>query len=150
MPIKSYKLNKGTLTLGTVPLDVSCQVTSFSVNPAEEVETEDAVFVLCGDTLPASDTVTYTFTASGNLLQDLSAGGVVDYTWLHAGEEVPFTFTPVDTELAKVTGVVRVIPLIIGGEVPTRPSSDFEWVCIGKPVFTPGAAVVVAAKKSAA
>jgi hypothetical protein len=34
-----------------------------------------------------------------------------------------------------VTGTVRLIPLAIGGEVPTRPTSDFEWVIIGTPVF---------------
>lgn len=140
MPIKSYKLDEGTLTLGATPLDVSCQITNAQVNPTENVQTEDAVHVLCGDTLPASDTVDYTFTLSGTLLQDLSTGGVVDYTWQNAGEEVPFTFTPSNTAAATVVGVVRVIPLVIGGDVPSRPTSDFEWACIGTPVFTPSAA----------
>lgn len=140
MPIKSYKL-KGTLTLGTTPLDVSCQLTSCSVNPTENVDTEDAIHVLCGDVLPASDTVDYTFTISGTLLQDLAAGGVVDYTWTNAGDEVPFEFVPDDTGADMVTGTCRLIPLTIGGDVPSRPTSDFEWVIIGAPVFTPGALV---------
>ena len=96
MPIKSYKL-KGSLTLGTTPLDVSCQVTSVSVNPTENVDTEDAIHVLCGEVLPASDTVDYSYTLSGTVLQDLSTGGVVDYTWDNAGQEVPFEFVPDDT-----------------------------------------------------
>ena len=140
MPIKSYKLNKGTLTLGATPLDVSCQVTNAQVNPTENVDTEDAVHVLCGDVLPSSDTVDYSFTLSGTLLQDLSTGGVIDYTWDNAGQEVPFTFTPDQTAAATVTGTCRLIPLVIGGDVPTRPTSDFEFIIIGTPVFTPAAA----------
>lgn len=140
MPIKSYKLNKGTLTLGDAPLDVSCQVTNVQVNPTENVDTEDAVHVLCGDVLPSSDTVDYSFTVSGTVLQDLSAGGVIDYTWQNAGDEVAFTLTPDSTAAATVVGVCRLIPLVIGGDVPTRPTSDFEWVCIGTPAFTPAAA----------
>ena len=140
MPIKTYKLNNGTLTLGDPALDISCQVTNAAVNPSENVDTEDAVHVLCGDTLPASDTVDYTYTLSGTVLQDLSTGGVVDYTWQHAGEEVPFSFKPDNTGAAEVTGIVRLIPLIIGGDVPTRPTSDFEWGIVGVPAFTPAAA----------
>src|SRR5262245_40434597 len=139
MPIKSYKL-KGTLTLGATPLDVSCQVTSCSVNPTENVDTEDAIHVLCGDVLPASDTVDYSYTLSGTVLQDLSTGGVVDYTWTHAGEEVAFEFVPDDTAADTITGTTRVIPLTIGGDVPSRPTSDFEWAIIGTPDFTPAAA----------
>jgi hypothetical protein len=140
MPIKSYKL-KGTLTLGTTPLDVSCQLTSCSVNPTENVDTEDAIHVLCGDVLPASDTVDYSYTLSGTLLQDLAAGGVVDYSWTHKGQEVPFTFIPDATGVDKVMGTVRVSPLTIGGDVPSRPTSDFEWAIIGTPTFTPSVTV---------
>ena len=139
MPIKSYKL-RGTLTLGTAPLDVSCQVTACSVNPTENVDTEDAIHVLCGDVLPASDTVDYSYTLSGTVLQDLSAGGVVDFTWTNAGEEVPFEFVPDDTGADMVTGTTRVIPLTIGGDVPSRPTSDFEWAIIGTPAWTPSVA----------
>jgi hypothetical protein len=139
VPIKSYKL-KGTLTLGATPLDVSCQVTSVSVNPTENVTTDEAIHVLCGDVLPASDTVDYSYTLSGTVLQDLAAGGMVDYTWQNAGTEVPFDFVPDDTGADQITGTVRLIPLTIGGEVPGRPTSDFEWVCIGVPVFTPSVA----------
>lgn len=139
MPIKSYKL-KGILTLGAAPLDVSCQLTSCSINPTENVDTEDAIHVLCGDVLPASDTVDYSYTISGTVLQDLAAGGVVDFTWTSAGEEVPFEFVPDDTGADKVEGTCRVIPLTIGGDVPSRPTSDFEWVIIGIPAWTPSVA----------
>jgi hypothetical protein len=135
MPINSYKLDDGTLTIGAAPLDVSCQVTNAQVNPTENVDTEDAVHVLCGDTLPSTDTVDYSYTLSGTVLQDLAAGGVVDFTWLNAGDEVPFKFVPNTAAGRQVTGVVRLVPLMIGGDVPTRPTSDFEWACVGVPAF---------------
>ena len=141
MPINSYKMKNGTFTIGTAPLDVSCQVTSLTVKPAENVTTEDAVHVLCGDTLESSDTVDYSFTVEGTVLQDLAAAGVVDYTWTHMGEEVAFVFVPDLVTDRSVTGVCRIVPLTIGGDVPTRPTSDFVWKCIGTPVFGAAAAL---------
>jgi hypothetical protein len=137
MPIKSYKVGPGVLTLGATPLDVSCQMTSCTITPTENVTTEDAVHVLCGDTLPASDTVDYTYVLDGTLLQDLSTGGVIDYTWTNAGDEVPFSYIPNSDEDAEVAGTVRVIPLAVGGDVTTRPTSDLGWAIIGTPTFTP-------------
>jgi hypothetical protein len=134
MPIQSYTLNNGTLTLGAAPLDISCQLTNAQINPTENVTTEDAVHVLCGDVLPSSDVVDYSFTLGGTVLQDLSLSGVVDYSWANMGEEVPFVFTPDNDQAATWTGTVRIIPLQVGGDVPTRPTSDFEWVIVGTPV----------------
>jgi hypothetical protein len=135
MPIESYKMGPGSFTIGSTPFDVSCQVTSLTVNPTENVTTEAAVHTLCGDTLPASDTVDYSFTVSGSVLQDLAAAGVVDYTWTNMGDEVPFVFVPNTVEDRSVTGTCRLVPLTIGGDVSTRPTSDFEWAIIGTPVF---------------
>ena len=135
MPISSYKMGPGSFTIGAAPLDVSCQVTSLVVTPTENVTTEDAVHVLCGDVLPASDTADYTFTVSGTVLQDLAASGIVDYTWTNMGDEVPFEFVPSTADARSVTGTCRVVPLTIGGDVSSRPTSDFEWACIGTPVF---------------
>lgn len=133
--INSYKMGPGSLTLGAADLEVGCQLSSASVVPAEEVNSSEAVNVLCGDVLPAEDEVTYAYTLTGSMLQDLAAAGVVDYTWANAGDEVEFTFIPNTVTARKVTGIVRLIPLTIGGDVKTRPSSDFTWVIIGTPVF---------------
>ncbi len=138
--IQSYKMNDGTLTLGDAPLDISCQLTNAQVNPTENVDTEDAVPVLCGDTLPSTSSADYSFTLSGTVLQDLNTAGVVDYTWQNMGQTVSFIFTPNNPLDATVTGNVRIVPLMIGGDVPTRPTSDFEWVIDGIPVFTPAPA----------
>lgn len=136
MPIQSYKLGPGTLTLGETPLDISCQITAGRVVPAENVATTEAVPVLCGEELPAEDDVTYTYTLEATLFQDLAAAGVIDWSWTNKGTPQPFTFVPTSVQARQVTGTVRVVPIAIGGEVKTRPTSDIAWACVGDdPVF---------------
>ena len=139
MPIGSYKMGPGTLTLGTGGdlLDVSLQVTNCRVEPAENVSRTDAIPVLGGDELPAEESADYTYRLRGTFLQDLAAGAVCDWTWVHAGEEQPFEFVPNTTAARAVTGTVRIVPLTIGGDVSktVRPRSDFDMAVIGEPAF---------------
>lgn len=140
MPIISDKLGPGTFTLGAGPLAASAQVTAMRVVPAEEVRTFDAVPVLSGDELPAEEDASVRFTLEGTFLQDIAVAGVVDYTWSNSGDEVPFSYVPNTVAGASVVGVVRVVPLVIGGdEIKGRPQSDFTWRIIGTPDFTSGA-----------
>jgi hypothetical protein len=129
MPAVSYKMGPGTFKLGTAgAFDVSCQVTNLIVAASENVESTDPIAVLCGETIDAEDTVTYSWTVSGKLVQDISATGVVDYTWDNKGTVVDFEFIPNTVGARKVTGEVRLVPLAVGGDVNSRPTSDFEWV----------------------
>jgi hypothetical protein len=139
MPIQSYKMFEGTLSLGAGGdlLDVSCQLTNCRVEPVEDVTSTDAVPVLCGEELPAEESVSFRFRLKGTLLQDIAAAGVCAWTWEHAGEEQPFVFVPNTDAARQVSGVARVAPIVIGGEVSKtkRPTSDIDWACIGTPVF---------------
>lgn len=139
MPIQSYKMGPGTLVLGAGGdlLDVSCQMTNFRIEPAETVTSTDAIPVLCGEDLPAEESATIAARAKGTMLQDLAAAGVCAWTWEHAGEEHPFEFVPNTVAARAVTGVVRVVPIVIGGDVSktARPTSDLDWSCIGMPDF---------------
>lgn len=138
MAIVSTKLGPGTLKLGAAGAeDVSCQVRACAVNATENIESADAIPTLCGEEIPAEESVDYSYELSGTLLQDLTASGVVDYTWTNAGDEVAFEFIPVTALARKVTGTVRLIPLTIGGEVSKtdRLAADFTWSIIGTPVF---------------
>lgn len=136
MPIQSYKLGPGTLTFGTSPLDVSCQVTACAVVPTENVSTTEAVPVLCGEELPAEDTVTMTYALTATLIQDLAAAGVVDWSWTNEGTLQDFVFVPNTAAGRQVTGQARVVPLTIGGEVGgSRPTSDLSWAIPVKPTF---------------
>lgn len=135
MPIGSYKMGPGTLTLGA--FDASCQITNMRVEPAENVTSTDAIPVLCGEELPAEESADYSFRLKGTLVQDLDAAGVCAYTWTNAGTEVAFEFVPNTVEARAVTGTVRVAPITIGGDVSktARPTSDIDWAVIGEPVF---------------
>jgi hypothetical protein len=130
MTTQSYKYGNGTLLLGTAPLDVTAQMTKASVQAKENVDTIDAIPVLDGTEIAEEEEVTYDWTLSGSLLQDLTAAGVVDWSWEEAGNEHPFVFVPHNPALRGVSGTVIVAPLTIGGEVTkprNRPQSDFEW-----------------------
>lgn len=136
MPINSDVLGPGLLVLGTGPLDVSAQLTSCRVNPSENVETGEAVKVLSGEELAAEESVTFTYTLEGNFLQDLQAAGVVAWSWDNAGTEQAFRFVPSTSRGRQVEGILKPVPLSIGGdEVERRMASDFTWRIIGTPVF---------------
>lgn len=139
MPIGSYKMGPGTLTIGAggTLLDASCQVTNCRVEPAENVTSTDAIPVLCGEELPAEESADYSFRLKGTLVQDLAAAGVCDFTWQHKGEELAFEFVPNTVAARAVTGTVRVAPITIGGDVSktARPTSDIDWAVIGEPDF---------------
>lgn len=136
MTILSHKLGPGSLTLGTVPLDVTAQVTAVAIEPEESVNSTDAVDVLSGEQLAEEEEASYKYKLTATFLQDtLAAGGLVDFTWTNAGATVPFEFIPNDVLARKVTGSLRVIPLKVGGDVKKRNTSDWSVSVIGTPVL---------------
>lgn len=134
---KAQKLGPGelTLTLPDSPLDLSCQMTKVEIT--WDVDEDDPVPVLCGGIMPG-DTV-YSAKLEGEAYQDLSAGGIIDYTWLNRGKTADLIFTPT-AGAAKVTGQVVIRPLNIGGDVGKKNTTDIEFMFVGEPDFTPLAA----------
>lgn len=127
MAIQSFKMGPGTLTLGSGPLDVSCQVVSCVVTCEENVDAQDDVDVLCGETLTGEEKVTYSWSLEATLVQDIAAGGVVAWSWAQKGVDSAFVFIPNTVGARKVTGTVVPIPISVGGEAKTRPTSDLTW-----------------------
>ena len=105
------------------------------VAASENVETEDDLHVLSGETLEGEDVATLEWTLSGTFLQDLATSGIIDYTWTNAGDEVAFTYVPHTVSDKQITGTVRIVPISVGGEAKTRATSDFEWAIIGTPTL---------------
>lgn len=134
MPAKVFKLGPGTLNLGEVgsPLEISCQLTNAVLTP--DKDTEESVTVLCGDTIPGAST--YQWKLTGTALADLTAGGIVDYTWTNQNTIVTFTFVPNTAAGASFTGELILDPLAVGGDSGKNMSADFEWDCVGSPVPT--------------
>lgn len=141
MTTQSYKFGvDGKLFLGTAQaFDVTAQTTGVTIKAKENVKTTDAIPVLDNTEIPEEEDVTFDWTISGTLMQDLAAAGVVDWSWLHAGAEMAFMFIPSAAALRGAKGTIKsVVPLDLGGAVTkprTRPTSDFEWRIKGTPIF---------------
>jgi hypothetical protein len=130
---KINKLGPGSLVVGsagsTVDLAAQCQ----SATVSWKVDTEDDQLTLSGATLAGDRT--YTATLEAKLFQDdLSVGGLVDWSWTHKGDQLPFTYTPYSGGRA-ITGDVIVDPLDAGGDVGKKNTSDIKWGCVGEPTL---------------
>ena len=137
MPVRSYKMGDGVLTLGAASLDISMQVTSCTVAATENVTTAEEVPTLGGGVLPEEEDVRYTWALAANVIQDISAAGLTAWSYANAGVFVPFLYVPSNVEDRAVRGFVRPIPVTIGGEVVRagRPRADFSWKVQADPVF---------------
>lgn len=128
MAIQSYKMGPGTLKFDTgLSQVVSAQVASCEVECEENVDTSDAVDVLTGERLEGDETITFTWTLSATVIQDLASAGFVTWSWTNAGQAKGFEFVPSTAVGRKVTGTVMVVPIKIGGQSKTRPKSDLSW-----------------------
>jgi len=142
MPASVTKLGPGTLTIGAVPNDFTCQVTAARVE--WEVDAEDAVQVLCGESVPGARTYSASLTAT--ILSDLGltpGPGIVEFSWTNKGTEQPFEFVPKTTAAKAVTGTLIIDPISVGGdESGQNMLSDFEFAIVGDPVLGPATAVL--------
>lgn len=131
MPVKSYKLGPGTLELGTDPadLDFSAQVRSMLVRATERVTRVEPIPVLSGEELEGSEDVAFDYVLVGNVIQDPTVDGMVDYTWERAGLPTACRFVPSTATGRVVTGIVSPVPLEFGGDVDrtSRPEAPVSW-----------------------
>src|SRR5699024_2082901 len=88
----TYVMGPGTLTFGETgsEQEVSCQITTGTVT--WDTDQEDDTPVLCGDVEPGA--VTFTAALEATLYQDISAEGVVEWSWSNKGSTVPVEFVP--------------------------------------------------------
>ena len=136
MAIKTVTVGPGDLIFATDNTSFASQITAARVNVG--VDRGDELKVLSGESIPAEATYTYELEASA--LQDLSANGIVDWSWKQAGKLASFTYTPNKANGATIKGQVVVDPISVGGEVGQRATSDFTFPIVGTPTFTPGKA----------
>lgn len=131
MPLQSYVVGPGTLKFGEVGSvqQIECQITSAVVS--WDVDAEDDVPLLCGEVAPGDEV--FTATLSGNLYQDLSTGGIVEWSWTNKGTSQPVEFIPSTAEAKKITGTIKVRPIDVGGDAKAKARSDFEWPFVGEP-----------------
>lgn len=134
MPATAIKTGPGRLTIGATdsPINFAAQITEANLKPS--VSSEDDIEVLSGETVAGADTETWVLSGKMNadLGQDASAQ---EYCFTHAGEQVPFTFSPNSATGRQFTGVVKIRATAFGGEVGKTSQIDFELPVVGRPVM---------------
>lgn len=136
MTIKSTVLGPGTLVIGEVGTEeqFAAQLTNIRLVPT--ITTTDPIPVLSGEELDGDDTEVWEM--SGTLLQSFDADSLIDWALTNKGAKLPYVFVPNTVADRQYTGIVKVQPVTIGGDVKKRNTSDFTWRCTGAP--TPAAA----------
>lgn len=125
MTILSYFQGPGTLTLG-VAQEAAAQLTNCRLTPSEEVKSEDPIDVLSGEQLAGSESATIKWKLEGTAIQDLGAVSLTKYTFVNAGDVIPFNFVPSTAEGDEFDGFVRMVPIQIGGDAKKRNTADFS------------------------
>lgn len=138
MAVSTLTVGAGTFTIGAAGLltNFSSQVTSVKLVPSSE--TEDDIYVLSGESVAGAFSETYTI--EGTLLQDFgSTASKIEWLYAHSGETHVFEFDPATTGATKITGSLVVTAVEIGGDVRSKPTSDFTFKCVGKPTVVAAA-----------
>lgn len=134
MATEAITVGPGKLTIGA-PENLSTfsgQITSAKIVPS--VDKGDPIDVLDGGQVAGDRSESWTL--EGTLLQDLGATeSTTEWLFEHRGEEHPFEYIPNSARGKTITGVVGVEAIEIGGDVKTKPTSDFTFDLIGAPVI---------------
>lgn len=131
MPVKSHLLGPGTLTIGkaTAAREFAAEVTKCAIEP--NVKADDNIPVLSGE--EAAGDITESYNLTFTFLQAYDKDDAVDWSYANKFAELPFVWTPLTDGTRSWSGVVRVMPVTIGGDVKKRNTSDAEWPMIGSP-----------------
>ncbi|MGO3662423.1 hypothetical protein [Microbacterium gubbeenense] len=126
-------LGPGTLTLGAVGdmRQFAAHTTATSLVPS--YSDGDVLNLLDGSTETEVDEETWAL--EGTFRQELETDAIEDWCLTHAGEEMTFTFTPVDSVSKSYTGTVKIRAVNIGGDVKTKNTSDFSFPLNGRPTI---------------
>lgn len=132
MAVSIMKMGPGRLTIGPADAAVqfASQVRSCVLKP--KVKQAEPKAVLSGEFIEGDRDES--FTLEGKYVQDFgSAGSRTEWMFEHRGERHPFTFVPDNDNGKSITGEVIIEATDIGGEVGTKPESEFEFSVVGAP-----------------
>jgi hypothetical protein len=135
MAVNTITMGPGKLTIGASGdlTTFSGQVTSCRLVPS--VDNGDQIKVLSGESVAGDRSES--FTLEGTLLQDFGAtGSTTEWLFNNRGETHVFSFEPSTAAGKKFTGSLIVEAIEVGGDVDTKPTSDFTFNLVGAPVIT--------------
>lgn len=134
MAVNAITVGPGSLTIGAAAslVTFSGQTTSCRLIPS--VDQGDNIQVLSGESVAGDRTESWTL--EGSFLQDFGATGS---TWEKLfdmrGTTQVFEFIPNTAAGKKVLGSLIVEAVELGGDVGTKPTSDFTFTLVGSPVI---------------
>lgn len=132
-PSAPMKMGPGVLTFGATgaAVDVSANVTKCATK--WKANADDDTVTLSGAVI--SGERTYTCQVAFTVYQDdMTAGGLIAFSWASKGQTVPFTFTP-RSGGQSISGDIVVDPVDVGGDTNSKNTSDVTWDCVGEPVL---------------
>jgi hypothetical protein len=136
--ITQSRVKEGTFTLGPVApasevAEFACQTTNIRLTPSYD-DDGDRLETLCGAESPPGKKESWAL--AGTSVQDFDdPAGFIRFCRDHATEHVPFEWLPNAVGAELVSGVVQVLALEYGGDVNSQLTTDFEFECVGKPVW---------------
>lgn len=134
MPVNALTMGAGVLTIGAVDALTNLSSQTSSVRLIPSVDKGDARLMLSGESISGDRTETWSL--EGTLTQDLGAiTSTTEWLFEHRGETHVFEFVPSTAKGKRITGTLEVEAIEIGGDVGTKPESDFAFALVGSPVI---------------
>lgn len=138
MTVNTLTMGPGTLTIGDVGSLKSFQSQITNCRLVPNVDNGDPINVLSGESVPGDRDENWTL--AGTIVQDFGAGAagvdsLVEWLFTNRGATMPFQFVPNTAIGRQISGDLTVEAVEIGGDVKTKPTSDFEFQVSGDPVL---------------
>lgn len=126
-------LGPGSLAIGETATvkQIAGEVTKVSVTPS--TDSEDDIPLLDGTNESGADNTTWELSAT--ILDKYTMDSFAVWAADHAGEELPFVFTPSTDGALTVGGVVKIRPIALGGDVKKKNTNDLTFPLVGAPTF---------------
>ncbi|UVK60161.1 major tail protein [Arthrobacter phage SerialPhiller] len=134
MATEVITVGPGQFTIGSdlALTSFSGQVTSLRLVPS--VDVGDAIYVLDGGEVSGDRSESWS--VEGTMLQDFgSTDSKTEWLFENRGQDMPFAYAPNSAKGKQITGTLTVEAIEIGGDVKTKPTSDFEFKLVGPPAI---------------
>jgi hypothetical protein len=132
MTITDSRNKAGTLTLDE--LSFATQTTNVTLSPKTD-EAGDPIETLSGDTITAEDETTWSLDVEA--VQDFDdLAGFVNFCFDNANELVAYSWKP-NPDAPTFSGMCRIRPVAIGGDVNKRLTTPASFPTTAKPTRTP-------------
>lgn len=125
-------LGPGSLKIGETgsEKEFATDLSKTALTPS--TDSEDDVPMLDGSNMSGEDTTTWAL--SGTMYQNYDFDSLEKWCFDHRGEELPFVFVPNNAGGIDWSGVIKIRPITVGGDVKKKNTSDFEFPLVGEPI----------------